>query len=260
MENNARTVLIAAHQREKQAGNAQAQAERQENAGAMNRLHIVLLTLLSLRGWAALAQVAKNANREYLTPQARGRAAKEMDHPNRKLVEQSPRLVASLGIRPGEVVADIGTGVGYLLPYLAEAVGPHGRVIAEDIYEDFLSKAQEKIRANGWTNVITVRGTAKNPKLPFGGVDLALILDTYHHIDYPAEMLGHIRKALKPDGRLILVDFYRSRKHPGTTDKKLKEHIRADRDEVIREIQRNGFHLTRQFDHLPHEYVLIFRK
>ena len=223
----------------------------------MPRQTIVTLCLLAVL--PAAAQVATKANEEYRTKAKREKAAREMDHPIRPKVEQSARLMASLPLRPGDVVADIGTGVGYMLPYLVAAVGSSGRVIAEDIHPDFVARIREKIQENRWSNVTAVLGTPRDPRLPAGAADVALVLDVYHHLDYPAEMLAQIRRALKPGGRLIVVDCYRSRKHPGATDEDLREHVRLDRDEVIREVQAGGFRLVSHFDHLPHLYVLVFR-
>jgi SAM-dependent methyltransferase len=133
-------------------------------------------------------------------------------------------------------------------------------VVAEDIYEDFLSIAEAKIKNAGWANVRTVQGTEQNPNLEPARFDVALLVDTYHHLNYPVPMLQHIRHALKPNGRLIIADYYRSRKHPSASDEDLRSHIRADRDEVAAEVEAQGFGLMAQFDHLPNEYVLVFVK
>lgn len=219
----------------------------------------LVILFLAASCWC-VCQVARNANEDYGTDAMRQKAAWEMDHWVRPSVEHTTDLMSSLELRPGDAVADIGTGVGYLLPYLVARVGARGSVIAEDIYPDFLAKAQERISAAGWKNVRTVPGTEHDPKLPLARLDVALLLDTYHHLNYPAEMLRHIRRALKPDGRLVIVEYYRSRKHPGASAEDLRTHIRLDRDEVVAEVQANKFHFVRQFDHLPHEYVLMFSK
>jgi len=218
-----------------------------------------VLLLVPLVG-TAWPQAAEKANQGYETPEERSRVARNLDNPDR-VDNQKPReLIAALGVAQGDTVADIGTGVGFMLPYLAEAVGPRGRVFAEDIFPDFLDKAQAKIRKHGWKNVETVLGTEKDVKLSPGTINLALILDVYHHFNYPADTLASIRKALKPAGRLVVVDFYRSRDHPRMSRDRLNEHIRLDRDGFAAEIQSAGFRLDRQFDHLPHQYVLVFAR
>lgn len=206
------------------------------------------------------AQVASAANQEYLTPEGRKNAAFEMAHPNRSRLEESDRLIKSFGFKPGDVVADVGSGVGFLLPLISNVVGPSGRVIAEDIQPDFVAQIQEKIKSNGWPNVTAVLGTAVDPRLPDDSLDAALLVDVYHHLDYPGEVIQRIRHAIKPGGRLIVADFYNSRPHPRATPQVLKQHIRADRDQVIGEIATEGFRFVRQFDHLPHEYVLVFER
>lgn len=183
-----------------------------------------------------------------------------MAHPNRSRLEESDRLIKSFGFKPGDVVADVGSGVGFLLPLISNVVGPSGRVIAEDIQPDFVAQIQEKIKSNGWPNVTAVLGTAVDPRLPDDSLDAALLVDVYHHLDYPGEVIQRIRHAIKPGGRLIVADFYNSRPHPRATPQVLKQHIRADRDQVIGEIATEGFRFVRQFDHLPHEYVLVFER
>lgn len=223
----------------------------------MKRTYNLFLFLLLLLP-SASAQVAVDANKEYQTPQGRERIVKTLEDPHRQDRLKPRELAALLGIKPGSTVADVGTGTGMMLPFLVEAVGPSGRVIAEDIQQDFLSKAEAKVKSNNWSNVTLVLGADRNPNLPEGQLDLVFVLDAYHHFDYPAEMLGHIARALKPDGRLAIADFYRHRRGP--QDKDMSKHVRADKDEVLREIEGNGYQLQAQQDHGSTQYVLIFRK
>lgn len=218
------------------------------------------ILLLACTAGAAWTQVAEQANRGYETREDRSRVAQNLDNPDREENQKPRELLAALGVSKGDTVADIGTGVGFMLPYLAEAVGPNGRVFAEDIFPDFLEKAQHKIDEHGWKNVTTVLGEEKDTKLPRGAVDLALILDVYHHFNYPTAVLSSLRNSLKPGGRVAVVDFYRSRKHPRMSPDRLENHIRLDRDGFAAEIESAGFALDRQFDHLPHQYVLVFKK
>lgn len=209
---------------------------------------------------AAPAQLSEKANEGYRTPEGRERVASNLDNPEREQSQKPRELIAAIGVRKGDVVADVGSGVGFMLPYLVEAVGPEGFIYAEDIQQDFLAKARERIDASGWKNVETVLGDQVDPKLPSGRIDLALILDAYHHFESPIETMKSLRRSLKPDGRLVVVDFYRSRPHPSWSEERRMDHIRLDRDGFAKEIESAGFRLERQFDHLPHQYAIIFRK
>ena len=206
------------------------------------------------------AQVATEANESYSSEQFRQNLAKNLDDPERVERDKPDRLVAELGLKEGDVVADIGSGVGFMIPFFLEAIGPEGKLYAEDIQQDFLDKIEEKKQARGWDNVETVLGDERSPNLPEGTLDLAFALDAYHHFNYPEETLALIRAAIKPGGRLVIVDFYRSRPHPRMSPERLAGHIRKDRDGFAAEIQAAGFELIRIFDQLPYQYALVFRR
>ncbi len=168
-------------------------------------------------------------------------------------------LVRAMELRPGMVVADVGSGWGYMLRHLSEAVGPTGRVLAEDVTDRALRDTRKAVRDNKLENVTVIRGTATDPMLPAGEVDVALVRDAYHHFDHPREMLAGIRKALRPGGRLVLVDYY---KRPGAMrGADAVTHIRADEPEVIKEVEAAGFRLVSSAVHVEgSQYLLIFRK
>ncbi len=210
-------------------------------------MKIFAALLLTVSAWA---QVADTANSGYKTKEGRDKVAATLDDPHRDGKQKPQELVAALNIKPGMTVADIGTGTGYMLPFLSRAVGPTGKVYGEDIQTDFLERAKVKKDAN----VELILGAETDPRLPPNSVDVALALDVYHHFDYPDKMLAAIRGALKPGAHLVIVDFYKSASpSPG--------HIRAERDEVAGEIERNGFHLLSKRDHLPKtQYMLTFEK
>jgi len=222
----------------------------------------MLRTLAVLFVSAALlpAQLAEKANEGYRTEEGRSRVAQNLDNPDRVQSQKPRELIASIGIDKGAAVADIGTGVGFMIPFFLEAVGPDGKVLAEDIQQDFLDTVEEKKKERGWENVETILGGQTDPNLPEASVDLAFILDAYHHFEKPVETMKAIRAALKPGGRLALVDFYRSRTREGRDPEWTRNHIRADRDEFRAEVEKAGLTFERTFDHLPYQYALIFKK
>jgi ubiquinone/menaquinone biosynthesis C-methylase UbiE len=203
---------------------------------------------------AAFAQAAKDANAGYQTEKARAGIVGRLLAHDREETQKPRELVEAMHIAPNMTVADIGTGAGFMLPYLHDALGEDGRLIAEDIFPDFLAQAKKRAAGAGLKNVQFIHGTEKDPKLPAGAVDVALILDAYHHFDYPKEMLAGVRAGLKPDGRLVLVDFYQR----GFRDPK---HIRADEAEVVKEVESAGFVLvsTKPFT-VDRQYIATFRK
>ena len=219
-----------------------------------------LVVYVFLMASTSVAQVATEANKEYSTPALRKKAASEMDPPMRGTQLRSAALVDSLGLYDGDAIADVGTGVGHLLTYIVRQVGISGTIFAVDIYPEFLDKVRERIAAAGWQNVHPVLGTERDPKLPADRLDGAILLDTYHHLDYPEATMQGVRRALKSGGRLFIVDYYRNRPNPAASPDLVRRHIRLDRDDVVKEVEAQGFHLTKQWDHMPFIYVLVFEK
>jgi ubiquinone/menaquinone biosynthesis C-methylase UbiE len=201
------------------------------------------------------AQVAQKANERYQSPEARKGMIATLTDSSRDARQKPKELIAELGIKPGMTVVDLGTGPGYMLPYLSAAVGPSGRVIAEDVFPDFLDKARE--RTAGLKNIGFVLGSAKETKLPEASADLILVLDVYHHLDYPAQTLAQLRRALRPDGRLAIVEYH---KNDIAMNGGAKEHVRLDEADAIAEIESNGFNLTSKKDFVPQvQWLGIFK-
>jgi len=202
----------------------------------------------------ASAQVADYANSGYKTPEGRARVAGSLDAHDREQTQKPRELVQAMGLEKGQAVADIGTGVGYMLPYMHEAVGAGGKIFAEDIFPDFLAKAKARASEKGLANVTFIHGNDRDAQLPAGSVDAILVLDVYHHFDYPAEMLASLAKGLRKDGRLFIVDFYKK----GFRDPK---HIRLDEPDLIAEVEGHGFRLIRTGTFTPdRQYMAVFGK
>jgi ubiquinone/menaquinone biosynthesis C-methylase UbiE len=211
---------------------------------------------------AAVAQVAEKANEGYKTKEGRESVAANLASPAREERQKPRELVESMNLREGQKVADVGTGVGFMLPYLSHAVGPKGQVIGEDISQDFIDKARLRATTTGLKNVKFVLGTEHDPNLPGGVLDAVLVLDAYHHFDYPEEMLKGIHDSLVSDGKLYIVDYYKrpNAMGAGSGDRAL-QHIRLDQDDVIKEVEEHGFKFVSKHDHIPNsQYVAVFEK
>ncbi len=130
-----------------------------------------------------------------------------LERAEREEEERPSKLIEALELKPGMVVADIGAGTGYHAWRMAQLLAPTGRVYAVDIQPEMLALLATNVAARGVTNVAGVLGTVTDPKLPAGALDLALYVDVYHECDHPYEMIAATLRALKPGGRLVLVEF-----------------------------------------------------
>jgi ubiquinone/menaquinone biosynthesis C-methylase UbiE len=205
------------------------------------------------------AQVATKANERYQTPEDRQKMAKSLANPERDQSQKPGQLMVQMGLKAGMTVADVGTGVGHLLPYLSHAVGDQGHVIAEDIFDDFLTEAKEVSTNQKLTNVTFVKGDETDPKLPEGKVDMVLAFDVYHHFNYPEKMLAGIHKALSADGRLVVVEYYK--RETAMPNGAALTHIRLDMPDLIKELEANHFHLVLERERIKDvEYMLILEK
>jgi len=205
------------------------------------------------------AQVATKANERYQTPEDRQRMAKSLADPGRDQAQKPGVLMSQMGLQPGMTVADVGTGVGHLLPYLSRRVGEKGHVIAEDIFDDFLAAAKQVATGEKLANVTFVKGDETDPKLPEAGVDMVLAFDVYHHFDYPEKMLAGIYKALRADGKLVVVEYYK--REAAMPNGGALTHIRLDMPDLIKELEANRFHLVEERERIKNvEYMLILEK
>jgi ubiquinone/menaquinone biosynthesis C-methylase UbiE len=219
---------------------------------------IALLGALALAS-ALPAQVAADANSGYKTEQQRQGVAKGLANPERDNIQKPGQLVKEMGVRTGMTVADVGTGIGYMLPFLSRAVGPEGKVIAEDIFDDFLEGARQRVQSAKLTNVTFVKGSATEPNLPEGQLDLVLVLDVYHHFDFPEKMLASISKSLKPDGKLVIVEYYK--RPEAMPNNRAMTHIRLDMPDMIKEVEANQFHLLSEKEWIKNvQYTLVLEK
>jgi SAM-dependent methyltransferase len=168
--------------------------------------------------------------------------------------EEEPDLALNLlQIPPGAAVADIGAGSGYITERLAARVGPNGRVFANDLQPQMLGILSRRLAARNITNVTLVQGTVDDPKLAPSSVDLALMVDVYHELSQPQAVLRRLREALKPGGRLVLLEY---RKEDPTIPIRFEHKMSVA--EAKLEVEAEGFTLAKVDEALPRQHILIF--
>jgi ubiquinone/menaquinone biosynthesis C-methylase UbiE len=176
-----------------------------------------------------------------------------LTRPERAQEEQTDKLLAALHIKPGQTVCDLGCGNGYYTLELARLVGPMGKVLAVDIQPEMLHLLDLRVKEAGLANVEPIQSTPIDPKLPRASCDLILVVDVYHEFGYPEQMLATLHKALKPDGRLVLVEF--RAEDPLVP---IKPEHKMTKRQVLKELEPNGYKLVEEYDELSWQHVMFF--
>lgn len=166
--------------------------------------------------------------------------------------QQRDRVIESLQIRPGDRVADIGSGGGYFVFSLAKAVGPDGKVYAVDVDEEMNDLVAQRAKKEGVGNVEVILAKPDDPLLPAPGVDLIFTSNTYHHIGNRVNYFANLRKYLRPNGRIAIIEFDRR----GWLDGLWKHYTPSEF--IKREMEQAGYSLQREFDFLDRQSFLIF--
>jgi len=193
---------------------------------------------------------SEEMHRRHRDPQSMIRA---LEDPARDAYQKPDEVVAALGLRPGDVVADIGAGTGYFALRFARAVGDTGRVYAVDISPEMVRHMNRRIRDEGVGNVVTVLADPGDPLLRDASVDWFVIVDTWHHIEDREGYLRHIERMLRPGGHVVHIDFQKRELPVGPP---VSEKIA--RDDLVRQMAAAGYHLDREPTFLPYQYFLVF--
>ncbi|WP_128547585.1 class I SAM-dependent methyltransferase [Larkinella soli] len=175
-----------------------------------------------------------------------------LDRPEREQEERTDLLLDALRLKQTDVVADIGAGTGYFTFRIAPKV-PRGKVLAIEIQQEMIDDLNRNKQTNKAPNVTPVLGTISNPKLPANSIDLALMVDAYHEFSHPREMMEHLVKALKPGGRVVLVE-YRA-EDPNVM---IKPSHKMTVAQATKEMKAVGLELKEVYKQLPQQHVMIF--
>lgn len=222
--------------------------------GFAHRLAAAVLAVAALGPpvlWTAATSAQERVHGRLFPPEDLGL----LEGPDRDRWQQPGQIMDALGIADGSVVADIGAGGGWFTIRLARRVGPRGLVYAEDVQTQMIEAIDRRVQREGLRNVRTVLGTDADAKLPANAVDGVLIVDAYHEVQDRVALLRSIARALKPTGRLGIVDFKKDGGGPGPP---LEE--RMEPDEIVGDAAHAGLVLVAHERFLPFQYLLIFGK
>ncbi len=175
--------------------------------------------------------------------------------PERVESEKPEELLDLLGITEGDVVADIGAGVGFFSLRAAERVGPTGKVLAVDVQQEMIDGLEMMIERFGHENIVPILGNVDDPKLPANSVDHVLIVISYHEWSHPVEMMRHIRNAMKDDAQMLIVEYKAE-----DLSSRVQPLHKMSESEIMEEIPALGFRRDRVIDIIPSQHVFIFKK
>jgi ubiquinone/menaquinone biosynthesis C-methylase UbiE len=212
---------------------------------------IIALPPLVAAASAQTAQTPHDAHRLHGDPAAYIAA---LEDPKRDAYQKPDDVTKALALKQGEIVADIGAGSGYFALRLARHVGPSGHVYAVDISPDMVRRMNERIHGAGLVNVSTILAAPNNPLLP-RTVDRVLFVNVWHHIEDQAAYLGLLKKSLKPGGQIVMIDFHKKDLPVGPP-----VTMKIAREDLVRQMQDNGFRVTQEHTFLPYQYFIIFQE
>lgn len=177
-----------------------------------------------------------------------------LERKEREMEENTSQLLKNLAVEPGLVIADIGAGSGYHSTLLSKLVG-NGKVYAVDVELEMIAYLKDRIKREGYKNIIPILSTEQKVSLPSNSIDLMLLVDVYHEFSFPYEMTLSMLDALKPGGKLVLVEFRAEDPNvPIKTIHKMSEH------QAVKEFKALGFKFEKNMANLPWQHCLIFRK
>jgi ubiquinone/menaquinone biosynthesis C-methylase UbiE len=210
------------------------------------RTRLVLLAAAIVAAWLPLTAQHKGL----FPPEQLGM----LEGPDRAAWQRPEEVMDALLIAEGSTVVDLGAGGGWFTIRLANRVGPNGRVYAEDVQEPMIEAIRRRVERAQLKNVVTILGTDSDPRLP-APVDAVLIVDSFHEMRQPVGMLRHVANALKPNGRVGIIEFTKKGFGPGPA---LEE--RADPERVIRDAEAAGLRLLSMETFIRYQYMLVFTR
>jgi ubiquinone/menaquinone biosynthesis C-methylase UbiE len=176
-----------------------------------------------------------------------------LEDPKRDAYQKPHEVLTALNFTPGEVIADIGAGSGYFTFRIAHHVGAKGKVFAVDVSPDMIRHINRRIRDSNAVNVVSVLAEPDDPLLGERSIDRFFICNVWHHVENPTKYLSMMRKLLKPGGEIVMIDFHKKELPFGPP-----LEMKIAREDLLKQMETNGFRLTKEHTFLPYQYFLVF--
>jgi ubiquinone/menaquinone biosynthesis C-methylase UbiE len=222
------------------------------------RKHVVALAALPLT--MCLAAPGRATAQTVETPHDAHRLHRDSDayiaaleDPARDAWQKPHEVITALDVKPGQVVADIGAGSGYFALRFARHVGPTGRVFAVDVSPEMLTHLARRATEAGLSHVTTVLAPPDDPQLPERSIDRVFVCDVWHHIEDQAAYLAKLRRALRPSGEIVMIDFHKRDLPVGPPSS-----MKIAREDLVDQMAAHGYRLVREYTFLPYQYFLVF--
>ncbi len=177
-----------------------------------------------------------------------------LERPEREAEENTSVLLENMKIKSGDTIADIGAGSGYHVFKMA-GMASEGHIYAVDIQDEMLATIRQKKETLGLSNIKTIKGSIESSNLPENSIDKVLMVDVYHEFDFPAEMIGSIKKALRPNGQIYLIEY-----RGEDASVPIKKLHKMTEKQAVQEMKAAGMRLERNIDNLPWQHCMVFVK
>ena len=213
---------------------------------------LVYVLLFSLASWAqdAVKRDKHQMHRLHRDPKSYIEA---LEDPKRDAYQKPREVMTALGLKSGEIIADIGAGSGYFTFRLAQPVGDKGRIYAVDVSPDMILHINRRVRELKATNVVSILADPDDPLLLDASIDRFFFSDSWHHIEAQTKYLSLVKRMLKPGGEVVMIDFHKKDLPVGPP-----LQMKIAREDVIRQMETNGFRLAKEHTFLPYQYFLVF--
>jgi cyclopropane fatty-acyl-phospholipid synthase-like methyltransferase len=209
-----------------------------------------IATVILLNALRASAQApGEHVHRLHGNPAA---YIKALEDPARDAYQKPNEVIDALELKPGEIIADIGSGSGYFTLRMAHHVGKTGHVYGVDVNADMVRHLNQRIRDGGLLNASTILARPDDPLLP-RAVDRFVIVDVWHHIDDQAKYLALMKEHLRPGGQVVMIDFHKRDLPVGPPPA-----MKISREDLIAQMQAHGFTMAREHTFLPYQYFMVF--